>query len=220
MTFGGFAGFGDATFDGDAGFAGGAFGGMAVFGQAAFKRDAGFAGAVFRGPAWLGGASFGVDVWFDRAVFHRYAGFERTVFSVDAWFGEVTFHGLASFREANFPKARQIGPVLAHRGLVLDAVSFGSSVAIEASTCGLCCRGARFARGVQFRVRWALLALDDTDFTAPRPQQEGCHEDHAGPRYRTQFAPRAARAWQPSGMPPAAFLKASRPTLETALPAA
>jgi Pentapeptide repeats (9 copies) len=167
VTFRGFAGFGDATFDGDAGFAGAAFGGLAVFGEAAFKRDAGFAGALFRGPAWFGGASFSVDVWFDRVVFRRYAGFERAVFGEDSWFGEATFQGLANFREAEFLQARQIGPVLAHRGLILDAASFGSSVVIEVSTCALCCRGARFTRGVQFRVRWARLALDDTDFTAP-----------------------------------------------------
>jgi hypothetical protein len=40
-------------------------------------------------------------------------------------------------------------------------------VQIEASTIGVCCRGARFAGGVEFRLRWARVVLDDTDLAAP-----------------------------------------------------
>jgi hypothetical protein len=38
---------------------------------------------------------------------------------------------------------------------------------IEASTAGLLCRRARFAGGVQFRLRWARIVLDDTDLSVP-----------------------------------------------------
>jgi hypothetical protein len=57
--------------------------------------------------------------------------------------------------------------VLAHRGLNLDAEQFVLPVQIEASTIGLCCRRARFPSGVQFRLRWARVVLDDTDLPAP-----------------------------------------------------
>ena len=38
---------------------------------------------------------------------------------------------------------------------------------IEASTTRMCCRRARFPGGVQFRLRWASVVLDDTDVPAP-----------------------------------------------------
>ena len=35
------------------------------------------------------------------------------------------------------------------------------------SAAGLCCRRARFLAGVQFRVRWSRVVLDEADFPAP-----------------------------------------------------
>jgi len=49
----------------------------------------------------------------------------------------------------------------------LDSVQFAQPIQIEASTIGMCCRRARFPGGVQFRLRWTAVVLDDTDIPAP-----------------------------------------------------
>ena len=82
-------------------------------------------------------------------------------------FDEATFRGRAWFRGVSFGPTRLLGPVLAHRGLVLDDVQFAQTVQIEVSSTALCCRRARFAGGAQFRLRWARVVLDDTDLSAP-----------------------------------------------------
>ena len=46
-------------------------------------------------------------------------------------------------------------------------MQFAQPVQIEVSTTGVCCRRARFPGGVQFRLRWARVVLDDTDLAAP-----------------------------------------------------
>ena len=46
-------------------------------------------------------------------------------------------------------------------------MQFAQPVRIEASTIRMCCRRARFPGGVQFRLRWAGVVLDDTDIPAP-----------------------------------------------------
>jgi hypothetical protein len=51
--------------------------------------------------------------------------------------------------------------------LILDEVRFAQPVQVEVSSTGVCCRRARFPGGVQFRLRWARVVLDDTDFAAP-----------------------------------------------------
>jgi len=68
------------------------------------------------------------------------------------------------FNFARFEQARHFGPMLADRRLDLDQVQFAQPVQIEVSTTGLCCRRARFPGGVQFRLRWARVILDDADF--------------------------------------------------------
>ena len=79
----------------------------------------------------------------------------------------MTFKRDARFDGAMFEQARQFGPLLAYRGLVLDNVQFAQPVRIEVSSTGVCCRRARFPGGVQFRLRWARVVLDDTDLAAP-----------------------------------------------------
>ena len=44
---------------------------------------------------------------------------------------------------------------------------FAQPVRIEVSTIGLCCRRALFPGGAQFRLRWARVVLDDTNFPSP-----------------------------------------------------
>jgi uncharacterized protein YjbI with pentapeptide repeats len=144
-TFQGNAEFDGATFDYQAEFDRTTFQGIALFRLATFEDDAGFGGATFQGDAEFAGATFQRDARFNGATFQR----------------DARFHG------ATFEQARRFGPFLAYRGLDLDDVQFAQPVQIEASTIGVCCRRARFAGGVQFRLRWARVVLDDTDLAAP-----------------------------------------------------
>jgi uncharacterized protein YjbI with pentapeptide repeats len=136
------------------------------FDRAAFTGAADFGGATFAG-GHFGEATFTGDALFDGATFKRFAYFGGVTFTGDAWFAGATFTGAARFDGARFEQARQFGPLLAYRGLVLDDVQFAQPVQIEASSTGVCCRRARFPGGVQFRLRWARVVLDETDLAAP-----------------------------------------------------
>jgi hypothetical protein len=154
------------AFTGDAGFGGATFKCDARFGRATFTGDASFGGATFR-DAWFYDAAFTGDAMFGKTTFTGDAWFGGATFKRDAWFGGATFKRDARFAEARFEQARQFGPLLASRGLVLDDVQFAQPVQIEASSTGMCCRRAQFRGGVQFRLRWARVVLDDTDLAAP-----------------------------------------------------
>ena len=196
-TFSGDAEFGDATFNGDADFykatfkgayfvgakfvseadfTGATFSGPVEFSVATFAGDADFTGATFRRArfhlatfcgAGFGDATFNGLAEFGDATFNGDAGFNKATFNGDAGFDGTTFKQHAGFAGVRFEQARKFGPLLAHRGLVLDGVQFAQPVQIEVSSTGVCCRGARFPGGVQFRLRWARVALDDTDLAAP-----------------------------------------------------
>jgi hypothetical protein len=188
-TFSGYAEFLRAAFSGDATFVAAAFSGDTRFERATFSGDAKFDGATFSsdadfsyaafsGAAGFSDAAFSGAAGFSGATFSNLAGFLRTTFSGDAWFGDVAFGGAADFAGAafrgraefsntGFERAREFGPLLAYRGLVLDDADFMQQVRIEVSATGVCCRRARFPAGVQFRLRWARVVLDDTDFPAP-----------------------------------------------------
>jgi uncharacterized protein YjbI with pentapeptide repeats len=155
-TFTRFAVFAGATFTGGAVFAGATFTGGAVFAGATFISDAEFREATFTGRADFLGATF-----------TRRAEFWAAIFSGDVSFRGVTFTHRANFMRTRFEQARKFGPLLAYRGLVLDDAQFAQQVQIEVSATGLCCRRARFPAGVQFRLRWARVVLDDTDFPVP-----------------------------------------------------
>ena len=182
-TFTGNADFGRATFSDFAGFGRATFTGNANFGQTTFTRDAIFMGATFTGDARFAGATFIGD-----------ANFSRATFGGEAAFAVVTFKRLAAFYSVAFEQTRLFGPLLAYRGLILDDSQFAQSVRIEVSTAGLCCRRARFPAGVQFRLRWARVVLDDADFPAPStiagiPPMVDVPEWRAAER-------RIARAWR------------------------
>ena len=177
-SFTGDAEFGAATFTGDAGFSEATFKWRAGFGRAIFKENVGFGGAtftddagfpeaIFKGQAWFGGATFIGRAIFRGATFTRDAVFGEATFTGDAGFSGATFKRRAGFAGARFEQARQFGPLLAYRGLVLDEVQFAQPVQIEVSSTGVCCRRARFPGGVQFRLRWARVVLDDADLAAP-----------------------------------------------------
>ena len=176
VVFGGI--FGGATFKRRATFRKTTFSGAAQFDGATFEGDTSFRQAAFESDAEFDHATFKRTTSFDGTTFKRRAGFAETTFSGNTEFHQVTFTGDAEFDYATFKRharfdsvrfeqARQFGPLLACRGLVLDNVQFMQPVQIEVSSTGLCCRRARFPGGVQFRLRWARVVLDDTDLAEP-----------------------------------------------------
>jgi Pentapeptide repeats (9 copies) len=187
-------GFDGATFQGDTGFFEATFQRDAWFAEATFQRGAGFGGATFQGGARFDGATFQGDIRFHEVSFQRDAEFAGASFQGNAWFDGATFQRDAEFGGATFEQARQFGPFLAHRELHLDDVQFAQPVQIEASTIGVCCRRARFAGGVQFRLRWARVVLDDTDLAAPSILA-GIPRLTSGARV-TGREQRIAKAWQ------------------------
>jgi uncharacterized protein YjbI with pentapeptide repeats len=143
-TFKGHAGFFEATFKGHARFYGATFEGTVGFDRATFERDAGFDGATFKGAARFGRATFKRDAGFDRTAFKDSAGFDR----------------------ATFEQAREIGPLLAKQ-LVLDEAVFHERVQLDVAAAALSAQRAQFPAGVQFRLRWASVVLDDANLAAP-----------------------------------------------------
>jgi uncharacterized protein YjbI with pentapeptide repeats len=182
------ANFGGAIFQGEAGFSDATFLGVAGFNQVVFQHDAWFSRATFQEGAWFNGVSFQHDAWFGGATswgdaefyeatfqglaqfsgvtVQRGAGFRRAVFRGEAWFQHATFWREASFEDTVFDRARQIGPMMA-RQLVFDDVVFTERVRIDVAAAALCARRAKFSAGVQFRLRWASVVLDDADLAAP-----------------------------------------------------
>jgi uncharacterized protein YjbI with pentapeptide repeats len=188
-TFQDTASFTGATFQSTAEFQGATFQDMAWFTGATFQDTAAFTGATFQSTAEFQGANLQGMAGFEEATFQGMAGFEEASFQGDARFVQASFQGDARFAQASFEhdaafdraifehpvnfdrasfeRAEQLGPVLAYRGLILDRVQFTRPVQIEAAAVGLCCRGTGFPGGVQFRLRWARVVLDDTDLAAP-----------------------------------------------------
>jgi len=122
VTFQRGAGFGEATFHGEAEFGEAEFQGWTGFGSATFQGGTVFAGATFKGDAGFSGATFYGVTFFDRAIVQRNA----------------------RFKGARFQRARQLGPMLVHRALILDEAVFREHIQIEVSAAAVCCRQARF----------------------------------------------------------------------------
>jgi uncharacterized protein YjbI with pentapeptide repeats len=167
VSFQGMAGFDEASFQGVAWFGGASFQDVASFDGASFRDDVTFEGTSFRDDATFEGTSFQGDATFTPVTFQGEAWFTGASFQGEAEFGGASFEHDVTFDRARFERAEQLGPLLAYRGLVLDRVQFTRPVQIEAAAIGVCCRGAGFPGGVQFRLRWARVALDDTDLAAP-----------------------------------------------------
>jgi len=156
-----------ATFEGDAWFAVETFEGHLNFNGATIQGSAEFGGATIRGNAIFNWATFQGSADFSGVTFQGDAEYRSATFQGNARFNDATFQGDAKFDGAMFGRANQFGPLLAHQRLNLDNVQFAQLVRIEASTISLCCRGGQFPGGVQFRLRWAGVVLEDTDIPAP-----------------------------------------------------
>jgi hypothetical protein len=127
-----------------------------LFRSATFEGETRFDGAIFHGNAEFRDTKLRGDARFDGATFQRAAGFYGATFQRAARFDEATFH-----------QARQLGPMLVRKALVLDQVVFRERVQVEVAAAALCCRRTRFLAGVQLRVRWAEVVLEDADLAAP-----------------------------------------------------
>jgi uncharacterized protein YjbI with pentapeptide repeats len=216
VAFQGAADFSGATFHDVAwfGYVGATFQAIAVFRKATFKGDAAFDMVTFQGNAWFDRATFGGRAlfhvvtfqWmavFREATFHRYVGFRAATFQSDTIFAGATFLGSALFDKATFHRTRQLGPMLVRKSLLLRQAIFHEQAQIEIAAAAVCCQQARFPAGVQLRVRWAQIVLDDAALAAPSilagaPAFQGVEEDRWA---------RALALLQPTGT------RASRPRL-------
>ena len=203
--------FDRATFAGQASFEGATFRAMAGFLGATFQRQVRFTGASFEGDAWFSHATFQDVAWFEKAIFQGMVGFNgatfedmawfaRATFQGDSWFERATFQRVAGFKEATFERARQIGPLLA-RKLVLDDAVFSERVRLEAAAAALC-RRAKFPAGARIRLRWASVVLDDADLAAPAslagvPPFPDLDEQDAARRWHRLPPGPPAQRWRP-----------------------
>jgi hypothetical protein len=103
---------------------------------------------------------------FDRATFKDAAEFAGATFEGEAEFARTIFKGAAGFFSSTFEQARQFGPTLIRKQLVLDQAVFKQQVQVEAGAAAVCCRQTQFHAGVQLRLRWASVVLDDANLAA------------------------------------------------------
>src|SRR6266540_3088321 len=161
------AAFEGAIIRGWADFVGVTFHKGAVFEEAAFQGRADFRGATFHAWANFEEATFHGEARFGGAAFHREARFDGAAFQRAARFDGAVFQGTARFRGVTFQQARQLGPMLVRKALVLDQAVFQQRAQIEVAAAAVCCQRTRFLAGVQLRVRYAEVVLDDADLAAP-----------------------------------------------------
>jgi hypothetical protein len=149
----------------------------ARFSQATFDDVVEFRGVQFKGTTWFDHARFNARVSFEQAafegvaefrsaVFRDVAWFDRVLFSSGAWLDQAIFCDIAWFGRATFEYARQIGPVLVHKALVLDVATFKQRVNLDVTAATVCCRRSRFLEGGRLRIRWAEVFVEDADFTS------------------------------------------------------
>jgi Pentapeptide repeats (9 copies) len=172
--FDGAADFLEATFAGPADFTKVRFKGDAAFGT--FEDIAQFAQATFDRRAWF--RRFLKNAQFNRATFKGEASFREAEFALGAGFAEAIFEGEvdfdwaevegdASFFGATFTQARDLGPLRVLRSMNVDEASFLQPIDIRVSADRLTAMRARFAGGVNLQARWAEIALEQADFSAP-----------------------------------------------------
>jgi uncharacterized protein YjbI with pentapeptide repeats len=162
-AFKGEARFDEATFKDAALFGKRTFEGEAVFDRATFEGEASFREAIFRRKAEFDGATFQGDAEFAGATFQNTAKFNEATFDGAAQFERATFEDVAGFASATFEQAQQFGPTVVRKQLVLDQAIFKQRVQVEVGAAAVCCRRTQFPAGVQLRLRWASVVLDDAD---------------------------------------------------------
>lgn len=169
------ADFRGTLFTGPAEFDDATFCSVALFDSAVFRGSVSFREVTFDGHADFDSATFAAVARFERTTFGDHAGFQQATFAGHGWFAGATFRSYADFEgatfchranfsSATFQLAHQLGPMVVHESLMFDHGVFAERVNIEAAAVVVSGRGTRFADGVNLRVRWAEIALDDADF--------------------------------------------------------
>src|SRR6266567_2782962 len=167
VTFGDGAWFADVTFGDGAWFNRVTFGDLALFSDdATFGDRARFTGVTFGDGALFKDATFGEDAGFEHVTFGEDARFDGATFGDRARFDRVTFGGSVSFDDVKIGDWARLGPVVA-KELTLRRATFGRSPDLAISADRLRCQQAKFPDGARLRVRWAEIALDNTDFGRP-----------------------------------------------------
>lgn len=188
-TFRGSANFNAANFQQDASFVGVRFLSETFFLATNFYDQVNFDESIFADEAKFDSAIFGGETWFDYAKFKRNASFslakffnrasfcdmrarfgvylKGAAFHQDVYLNDSIIRGWLILDDARFESAAHIGPVLALGGISLDRAHFHRNEHLELSTPILSCQRVLFREGVQFRLRWAKVILDDCDFSGP-----------------------------------------------------
>ena len=172
-VFKGTAGFFRATFEATAPFGGTTFEGDAGFAGATFNGTAAFHGATFEGKAWFDGGTFKGEARFADARFQQEADFDWAIFHGDAWFNGAMANRGAYFVRATFGHARQLGPMLVCKSLVLDGAVFHERAQIQVAAAAVCCRRTRFLAGVQLRARFAEMGVAPSQGPADQAARVG-----------------------------------------------
>jgi uncharacterized protein YjbI with pentapeptide repeats len=155
-----------ATFGDHASFDRATFGDHVSFDRATFDHFALFDGAIFGHGASFEGATFGDHAQFEQVRFGDHASFDGATFGDHAQFEQVRFGGSVSFDDMKIGDWARLGPVVA-KELTLRRAIFGRSPDLVISADRLRCLQAKFPDGGRLRVRWAEVALDNTDFGRP-----------------------------------------------------
>jgi uncharacterized protein YjbI with pentapeptide repeats len=181
--------FTGATFQGDAWFQQTTFRGNVLFDGATFQGDARFQRTTFRGDVLFDRATFQGDASFTSATFLGRTSFRRATFQRESQFRAAFFQHDAGFQEASFQRSQQLGPMLVRKSLMLDQAVFQERTQIEVDANAVCCQRTQFLKGVQLRVRWAQVVLDDADLAAPSILMGGASSSRLD---KTRWA----RAWK------------------------
>ncbi|WP_331772579.1 pentapeptide repeat-containing protein (plasmid) [Embleya sp. NBC_00888] len=142
----GFADFGSAVFESEAGFDAAIFERGASFERADFRRTAVFHSARFKGHAEFKAATFGGRAMFEMAVFEESALFDSVTFEHDAGFSQATFkdivtfetaaafEGNADFEDAHFEDGAKFSSASFERRAWFKSATFGGTVRFDEVT--------------------------------------------------------------------------------------
>ncbi len=178
------ADFHSTSFIGEAVFDGVTFRGRAVFsdleegrGRTNFQGKASFRRAVFDDVVWFADTRFEDAADFSRATFRGDYNFTRVNFASEARFDLATFEGepplgfegvrcggLLSFYRATIDRSRRFGPMVVDH-LSLDEAIFTSPVRFDAAARVVTAVGTQARRGLDLRLRWADVVLEDIDLS-------------------------------------------------------
>jgi uncharacterized protein YjbI with pentapeptide repeats len=176
--FDGQATFDEAEFFGHVSFTNVEFAHGAPFQRVTFTGQAGFDDTTFPWGADFTRAKFNNGARFHRAQFNGLTIFTEAEFSGDRWFEETEFflegdakieHGSVKtrFERAKFKGSGKFGPLLSANPLVLDDATFADITQIAVTGSQISCVRVTFNEQLIFRLRFADIVLDGTNFAKP-----------------------------------------------------